>query len=102
MDRASVPSVSYISRILRSHGEKKEEEEKEAQEQNDSTNQNSSSPNREDENCPIKEGKSILEPLWNIPVRCKPIIRIIRYPNNSPPGGEHLLGWRILHHLIAN
>ncbi len=57
MDRAAVPSVSCISRILRSHGEKKDEEEKEAQEQSDAnSNQNSSSPIQEDEECPIKEG----------------------------------------------
>ena len=69
MDRASVPSVSCISRILRSFGEKKDEEEKEAQEQSDAnSNQNSSSPGQEAEECPIKEGKSIFgiqEPLWN-------------------------------------
>jgi hypothetical protein len=59
MDRAAVPSVSCISRILRSFGEKKDEEEKEAQEQSDAnSHQNSSSPGQEDEECPIKEGKS--------------------------------------------
>ena len=60
MDRAAVPSVSCISRILRSFGEKKDEEEKEAKEQSDAnSHQNSSSPGQEDEECPIKEGESI-------------------------------------------
>ena len=60
MERAAVPSVSCISRILRSNVEKKELEEKEANGLQDSSGSNGQaghSPSQEDEECPIKEGK---------------------------------------------
>ena len=48
LDRASVPSVSSISRILRSQGEKREQEEKLSQDQEDEKDQ---------EELNVKEGK---------------------------------------------
>ena len=50
LDRASVPSVSSISRILRSHGEKRDQEEKVSQEEEE----------KEQEELNVKEGTNYI------------------------------------------